>query len=80
MQFQLRSVGGAGGGRTTHVGVMEFPAEEGKVFLPHWVMSNLVLREGEMVTVRNVQLPKAKFVKFQPHSKDFLDISNPRAV
>lgn len=33
-----------------------------------------------MVTVTNVSLPKASFVKLQPQSVDFLEISNPRAV
>ncbi len=44
------------------------------------MMQNLLLKEGDIVTARNVTLPKAKFVKFRPHSKDFLDISNPKAV
>jgi len=33
-----------------------------------------------MIRIRNVSLPKATFVKFQPQHVDFLDISNPRAV
>lgn len=44
------------------------------------IMTNLLLNEGAIVTVRNVQLPLAKFVKFQPHTIDFLDLSNPKAV
>lgn len=43
-------------------------------------MQNLVLEEGSLVALRSVSLPKGKFVKLQPHTKDFLDISNPRAV
>ena len=78
MQFQLRSFGPSG--KTSHCGVLEFTADEGKVFVPHWVMSNLLLQEGEMVTLRSVQLPKGTFVKFRPHSKDFLEITNHRAV
>jgi ubiquitin fusion degradation protein 1 len=77
MQFQLRAPATA---KTTHVGVMEFSSEEGRVFMPHWVMQNLGLDEGGMVVVKNVRLPKATFVKLRPHSKEFLDISNPRAV
>ena len=30
--------------------------------------------------LRSMSLPKGSYVKLQPHSKDFLDISNPRAV
>jgi ubiquitin fusion degradation protein 1 len=44
------------------------------------MMQNLLLREGDVVTLRSAALPKGTFVKLQPHSKDFLDITNPRAV
>lgn len=43
-------------------------------------MQNLVIGEGSLITIKNVSLPKAQFVKFRPQSVDFLDISNPRAV
>ena len=66
--------------RTTHCGVLEFIADEGTVYLPYWMMQNLLLQEGDVVTLRSATLPKGTFVKLQPHSKDFLDISNPRAV
>lgn len=36
--------------------------------------------QGGLLTVKNVSLPKATFVKFQPQHVDFLQISNPRAV
>jgi len=32
------------------------------------------------VKVKSATLPKGKYVKLQPHTKDFLDISNPKAV
>lgn len=32
------------------------------------------------MTVRNVSLPKARFVKFQAQSVDFLEVTNPRAL
>jgi len=44
------------------------------------MMQNLDLEEGQVVTLRSISLPKGSFVKLQPHSKDFLDITNPRAV
>lgn len=68
------------GDRTTHCGVLEFTAEEGCVYIPFWMMQNLLIEEGTLLTVRNVSLPKASFVKLQPQSVDFLEISNPRAV
>lgn len=66
--------------RTTHCGVLEFTAEEGCVYIPFWMMQNLLIEEGSLLTVKNVSLPKATFVKLQPQSVDFLEISNPRAV
>eukprot|EP00775_Hariotina_reticulata_P002575 gene2575-2877_t len=67
-------------GRTTHCGVLEFIAQEGHVYLPRWMMGNLLLTEGQPVTFTNVSLPKGTYVKLQPVTSDFLDISNPKAV
>lgn len=75
MLFQLIA-----GSRETHCGVLEFTAEEGCCYIPYWMMQNLLIEEGTLITVKNVSLPKATFVKLQPQSVDFLEISNPRAV
>jgi len=64
----------------THVGVLEFTAVEGRCFVPYWIMQNLLVPEGGYITVKNVTLPMAQFIKFRPQSVDFLDISNPKAV
>ena len=32
--------------KITHCGVLEFVADEGKVYLPYWMMRNLLLSEG----------------------------------
>lgn len=66
--------------RITHCGVLEFVADEGKVYLPYWMMHNLLLEEGELLNVESVSLPVATFSRFQPQSEDFLDITNPKAV
>jgi ubiquitin fusion degradation protein 1 len=66
--------------RETHCGVLEFVAEEGRCYLPYWMMRNLLLNEGELIQVEYVNLEIAKFAKFQPQSVDFLEISNPKAV
>ncbi|KAL0818386.1 hypothetical protein ABMA28_008859 [Loxostege sticticalis] len=66
--------------RVTHCGVLEFVADEGKVYLPHWMMANLLLEEGALLQIENVSLPVATFSRFQPLSEDFLDITNPKAV
>jgi ubiquitin fusion degradation protein 1 len=80
MLFKLQVGSSANGDRSTHCGVLEFTAEEGCVYIPFWMMQNLLIEEGTLLTVRNVSLPKATFVKLQPQSVDFLEISNPRAV
>ena len=66
--------------KTTHCGVLEFTAEEGTCYIPFWMMQNLLIEEGAVISVTNVSLPKATFVKLQPQSVDFLEITNPRAV
>ena len=77
MLFQLQS---SDKGTLTHCGVLEFTAEEGSCVVPFWMMQNLLIEEGSVLTVTNVSLPKANFVKFQAQHVDFLEISNPRAV
>jgi ubiquitin fusion degradation protein 1 len=77
MLFQLQS---EDRGTLTHCGVLEFTAEEGSCVIPFWMMQNLLIEEGSLLTVTNVSLPKANFVKFQAQHVDFLEISNPRAV
>ena len=44
------------------------------------MMQNLLLREGDIVRFRSISLPKGTYVKLRPHTSDFLDISNPKAV
>ncbi|CAF0925596.1 unnamed protein product [Brachionus calyciflorus] len=66
--------------RESHCGVLEFIAEEGRCYLPYWMMKNLLLTEGDIIIVEYVNLAVAKFAKFQPQSVDFLEISNPKAV
>lgn len=64
----------------THCGVMEFTAEEGKIYLPIWMMRQLKLNEGVIINIKYVSLPRATYAKLQPQSTDFLEISDPRAV
>jgi len=67
--------------RQTHCGVLEFVADEGRVYLPNWMMRNLLAEHGGcMMQIESVSIPVASFSKFQPLSTDFLDISNPKAV
>ncbi|KAL2342431.1 hypothetical protein Fmac_003716 [Flemingia macrophylla] len=77
MLFELRNEAAE---RVSHCGVLEFIAEEGMIYMPYWMMENMLLQEGDIVKVKNVTLPKGTYVKLQPHTKDFLDISNPKAI
>uniref|UniRef100_A0A1D1YEU4 Ubiquitin fusion degradation protein 1 n=1 Tax=Anthurium amnicola TaxID=1678845 RepID=A0A1D1YEU4_9ARAE len=77
MLFELRN---SATERVSHCGVLEFIAEEGMIYMPYWMMENMLLQEGDIVKVKNVTLPKGTYVKLQPHTKDFLDISNPKAI
>ncbi|KAF3454680.1 hypothetical protein FNV43_RR05128 [Rhamnella rubrinervis] len=67
-------------GRVTHCGVLEFVADEGLIYLPDWMMDHMLLQDGEIVEVKNTSLVKGTNVKLQPHTSDFLDISNPKAI
>lgn len=44
------------------------------------MMDNMLLSVGELVNLKNVSLPKGSFIKIQPHTSDFLEISDPKAV
>ncbi|CAG8525659.1 7876_t:CDS:2 [Ambispora gerdemannii] len=77
MLFELRN---ANKQRHSHAGVLEFIAEEGRVYLPHWMMQTLLLEQGDIIEIKNSTLPLGNFVKIQPQSVEFLDISDPKAV
>ncbi|KAH8691135.1 putative ubiquitin fusion degradation protein Ufd1 [Talaromyces proteolyticus] len=66
--------------KMTHAGVLEFIAEEGKIYLPFWLMQTLLLEPGDLIQVKSTDLPQGRFIKLQPQSTSFLDISDPKAV
>ncbi|CAL9736403.1 ubiquitin fusion degradation protein 1 [Monosporozyma servazzii] len=67
-------------GKITHAGVLEFTAEEGRAYLPSWMLESLGVNPGALITIRSTELPQGQFVKLEPQSVDFLDISDPKAV
>ncbi|KAG6004135.1 hypothetical protein E4U54_000582 [Claviceps lovelessii] len=67
-------------GRHSHAGVLEFIAEEGRAYIPQWMMETLGMDVGDMIQIRTTSLELAKMVKLQPQSVNFLDISDPKAV
>lgn len=44
--------------------------------IPIWMMEHLCLDEGADVIIRNVNLKKGTYIKFQPHKTEFVDIPN----
>ncbi|KAL8826563.1 MAG: hypothetical protein Q9170_007352 [Blastenia crenularia] len=66
--------------KSTHAGVLEFIAEEGKIYLPYWMMQTLALEPGDLLQIKSTDLPSGSFIKLQAQSTDFLDISDPKAV
>ncbi|KAL6848198.1 hypothetical protein ACP4OV_022326 [Aristida adscensionis] len=75
MQFQLSN---PSTGRVSHCSVLEFVANEGLIYIQSWLMAHLGLVENDLVLVRVTSLPKATFVKLQPHTSDFFSISDQR--
>lgn len=65
---------------STHSGVLEFVAEEGRVYIPQWMMQTLKLSPGALLRIKNCDIPLGKFVKIEPQSVDFLEITDPKAV
>ncbi|KAI8149206.1 ubiquitin fusion degradation protein UFD1-domain-containing protein, partial [Fennellomyces sp. T-0311] len=63
-----------------HAGVLEFVAEEGRAYFPQWMMETLELEPNDLIEIKNCTLPLGSFVKIQPQSTDFLNISDPKAV
>jgi len=66
--------------KLTHSGVLEFTAPEGTCYLPYWMMQLLLLNESDFVEISSATLPKGSYLKLQPQSSTFLEISNPKAV
>lgn len=64
----------------THSGVLEFVAEEGRCYIPQWMMQTLEVQPGQLIQISNCDLPLGKFVKIEPQSVEFLEISDPKAV
>nr|KYP68228.1 Ubiquitin fusion degradation protein 1 isogeny [Cajanus cajan] len=66
--------------RVTNCGVQEFTADEGNIYMPEWMMENMRLEVGNYVSLRSTSLPSGTYVKLQPHTKDFLDLSDPKSI
>jgi ubiquitin fusion degradation protein 1 len=60
--------------------VLEFIAEEGKIYLPYWLMETLGVEPGDLLQVKSTDIPLGTFIKLQPQDPSFLEISDPKAV
>ncbi|GMS96190.1 hypothetical protein PENTCL1PPCAC_18365 [Pristionchus entomophagus] len=67
-------------GSSTHCGVLEFSAEEGKAYLPQWLMQQLRIDEGQIINIESASLEKATFARLKPQSLEFLQVTNMRAM
>ncbi|CUA72223.1 Ubiquitin fusion degradation protein 1 [Rhizoctonia solani] len=76
--FQMKNP--ANQAATTHGGVLEFIADEGCAHLPFWMMKTLRLNEGDPIRITSTTLPKGQFVKLQAQEKEFIEVSDPKAV
>ncbi|XP_015952599.2 uncharacterized protein LOC107477148 [Arachis duranensis] len=77
MLFEMRHLSN---GKFSHCGVLEFTAEEGKICVPSWMMKNMQLEDGDLVLLKSTTLVKGTYLKLQPHTKDFMDLSNIKAM
>ena len=66
--------------KSTHAGVLEFTAEEGRCYLPYWLMQTLLLEPGDLLQTKSTDLPPGQFIKLQPQNTNFLEITDPKAV
>ncbi|KAK1367435.1 ubiquitin fusion degradation protein 1-like [Heracleum sosnowskyi] len=65
----------------SHCGVLEFSGDEGYVFLPNWMMNNLLLQQGQLVNLEYTELSKGQSLKIQPHKTEFVkNLSDPKEV
>lgn len=67
-------------GKVSHAGVLEFIAEEGRVYMPYWQMQTLGLETGDLVQLKSTDVPQAQLVKLQWQDPSFLEISDQKAV
>ena len=62
-----------------YCGVLEFVAPEEMIVIPFWMFRLMRLIEGEMLTITlSPPLPKASYLKLQPHETAFIELPDPR--
>jgi len=79
MLFRL-SLAGISTPHYRHVGVKEFTAPEGTIYIPLWIMRAMGVSDGDEVVVESATLPKGTFAKLQPLSEEFATINDPKGT
>ena len=59
-----------------YTGPLDFCAPDGECYLPAWLMKQLDLAEGSLLSIATANFPSGTYASFQPHSSDFLDVPN----
>lgn len=67
-------------GSYTHCGVLEFSAEERRVYVPLWILNQLGVQQGKKVKIETTSLSIGAFVTLRPLKKDFVETTNPMAI
>ena len=67
--------------KVSHCGVLEYSSlDENAVYMPAWMMQNLLISDGDEVDLNLIKLPKVRFVKFQPDFYAFTQIPDPKVT
>jgi len=61
-------------------GVQEFSAPPGVINVPYHIMEGLGISEGQHVEIKLASPVKGTYIKIQPHTTSFINLSNPKAL
>jgi ubiquitin fusion degradation protein 1 len=61
-------------------GIQEFSAPPGVVHLPYHIMESIGISEGQHVEIKLASPVKGTYIKIQPHTTSFINLSNPKAL
>eukprot|EP00796_Vickermania_ingenoplastis_P006642 gene6642-4761_t len=66
--------------KCVYAGVLEFTAERGTVVMPDWMVEHLGIKDKTIVSLKTCSLSGANIIKLQPHTQEFLALTDPRTV
>lgn len=77
MTFRLNKSGSL---NCIYAGVIDFSADDRKMYVPRWMMEVMFIQEGQRVSITSVTIPKAEYIKLKPRDERFLKLQNPKNV